>query len=154
MKISPGSYVLMVIMAVALVFVGFSLRMEYFSSKMLPLVFGSVVFLLAAFELSVELRRPARTANNGTEDDTSTAVQAEVGVRSYLIFGAWALGLVLGILLFGLAIAPPVFVLTYMKTHGVRWLAAIIFAAITAGLIYGVMDMLLGIELYRGLLFQ
>ena len=153
MKIKGSSYFFMVIMVIMLVVIGLSLRMEYFESKLLPLVIGSAVFVLSAIGLWREILAGNQQETTVTGGDTTRAEEAEESWRGYLFAGAWVVGFFLGIYLVGFIIAIPVFVLSYMKSHGTRWLVAIVFAALTTVLIYGVFEFALGVDLYRGLLF-
>ncbi len=154
MKLRPSSYSLIAIMVIALAFIVSSLRLEYFESKLLPLLFGSAVFILAAVELSRELGTKAKPGNEvGGGNEAEAGAEAGVGARSYLIAGGWIVGFLVGISLFGFVIAIALFIFSYMKTHGTRWLVAIIFAVITTAVLYGVFDVLLGVDLYQGLIF-
>ena len=156
MKIKGSSYFFMVIMAFMLVAIGLSLRMEYFESKLLPLVIGGAVFVLSAIGLWREILAGKKQEAAVTEGDTTkvTEEEAKESWRGYLLAGAWVVGFFLGIYLVGFVIAIPVFVLFYMKSHGTRWLVAITFAALTTVLIYGVFEFALGVDLYRGLFFS
>lgn len=55
MKLRESSYFLMIIMAVMIAVIITSLGMEALKSKLLPIIIGSLVFILAAIALSGEI---------------------------------------------------------------------------------------------------
>ena len=67
---------------------------------------------------------------------------------------AWLWGLGIGIYLAGYAVAIFLFVLLYMKWLGARWRTAIVCAIISPLVVYGVFQLALKMDLYRGLLFS
>jgi hypothetical protein len=155
MKVKPSAYSLMAVMVICLLFIGLSLPMEYPSSKLLPLIFGSVGFLLAAMELGKELTAKAKPANEvPTGDEADAMAEVKVGASSYLVAGAWIVGFFLGIWLLGFVIAIPLFIFSYMVTRGTRWFVAVIFAVTVPALIYWVIDAVPGADLYQGLVLR
>jgi len=92
-KIRAGSYFLILTIITALAAIILSLRMEYFSSKLLPLMVSGTMLSIALFAFS------------------------------------------------------------YLKSQGARWVTAIAFAIITTVLCYVPFELILGFELYRGLVF-
>lgn len=153
MKIRGSSYFYIVIMVIMLVVIGLSLGMEYFESKLLPLIIGGIVFVLAAVGLRKEILVGDEHEATVTEGDETRREETGVSWRGYLLAGAWVAGFFLAIYLLGFIIAIPLFILSYMKAHGTRWLLAIIFAILTPLLIYGLFELALRVVLYRGLLF-
>ncbi|MFC2008328.1 tripartite tricarboxylate transporter TctB family protein [Chloroflexota bacterium] len=155
MKVKPSSYSLVAVMVICLLFIGLSLPMEYLTSKLLPLIFGSVGFLLAAIELGKDLTAKGKPASEvPTGDEADAMAEVKVGVSSYLGAVAWIVGFFLGILLLGFVIAIPLFIFSYMVTRGTRWFVALIFAVTTPALIYLVIDAVPGADLYQGLAFR
>lgn len=150
-KVKGSSYFLLVIMAVMLLVVGSSLRMVYFKSKLLPIVVGSIVFILAA----VELRKEACAVADLTSTGVGAAVTGEAQRRrlAYYSTAAWVLSFLVAIYLIGFLIAIPLFIVFYMKSHQLRWTTSVVFAVVTWAFVYGVFELAVGIELYRGLLF-
>ena len=146
MKIKGNAYFLILILAVILLIVILSLTMKAFDSKLLPVLIGSVTFILAAMELVRELK----SGKTVTEDKKATAGVAER--RGYLISSIWIGGFFLIVYVLGFNIATALFVLTYMKKQGTGWLAAASFAVVTTAIIYGLFELILKVELYRGLL--
>jgi len=155
MKITGRSYFLMGIMLFVLFVLGWSLFvMEYFESKLLPLLIGSIVLVLAAVQLGIEIttKREPEIIEGGDEGG-GTEVQEE-DARQYLIHGAWVGGFVLGIYVLGFTAAVFLFLLLYMRQLGTKWREAIIYAVIFTVFIYGLFEAMLDIDLYRGLLFD
>jgi hypothetical protein len=151
MKIKGSSYLFIAIMIFMLVIIGFSLRMEYLESRLLPLVISSVVFVLAAIGLVRKIMVDVKAEVTVTEGETTIREKPGESWRSYLLAGAWLAGFMLTIYLLGFIVAIPLFILAYMKSHGTRWLVAITFAILTTLLIYGLFELALGVILYRGL---
>ncbi len=152
MKIKGSSYFLIVIIIVMLVIIGFSLRMEYFESKLLPLVISSAVFVLAVIGLGREIKAGIRGGVTATDGKMTEKEEPWEGWRGYLIAGAWVTGFLLIIYLLGFLVAIPSFIIAYMKSHGTRWLVAITSAILTTVLIYVLFELALGVILYRGLI--
>ncbi len=150
MRITGNTYFYIIIMAIMLVFIISSLRLEYFMSKLLPLLVGSIVFLLAAIGLVQEMLAGEKPKAAVTDDETPGEQKAEARLREYLPMGAWLGGMSLAIYLVGFVITIPLFVFAYMKSHGIGWLAAIIYATLITVVIYGTFELALGVTLYRG----
>ncbi len=151
MKLRGSSYFLILIMVVMLVAIGAALRMEYFASKLLPLLVGSLVFVLAAIELGrvIMARRSSRTSV--TESETGISAETRGSQRRYLLTGGWIVGFFLAIYLGGFLVAIPLFVLFYAKSHGVRWLVAVSLSILMTA-VGSAFQFLLRVELYPGLL--
>ena len=153
MKLRANSYVYIIIILLMLFVVLWSLlRMESFESKLLPLLFGSIVFILAVIGLGNEILAGGKPKTTATESQASK--REETGERwgGYLANGSWLAGFILGIYLLGFIIAIPLFVLSYMKWLGTRWITAIIWSIVSPAIIYGVFEVALDVDLYRGLL--
>ena len=153
MKITGNSYFLIVIMVLMLVMINLSLRMEYFTSKLLPLLVGIIVFILAAIGLVQDITAKDKAAGTVIEDETSKKKEAGERLHDYFPIGVWVIGISVFIYLLGFIITIPLFVLAYMKTHGVRWLVSIISTILITLLVYGGFEYALRVTLYRGLLF-
>lgn len=154
MKMRGNSYFLIVIMAIMLVIIYSSLQMHYFTSKLLPIIVSSIVFIIAALALKKEIL----SENGQNVTGNGEGLQATEGVkqtgRAYLITGTWVIGFLIGIYLIGFILAIPVFIFCYMKSHGIGWIKAITFAILTVAFIYGTFEYAVGITLYPGLLFS
>ena len=154
MKIRSSSYFFIAIIVVLLVSIGLSLRMEYFQSKLLPLMIGSIVLVLSSIGLGRDIRAKREPEATVTGGEVGRSEEAKGELGAYLRVGAWVAGFVLAIYLLGFIMALPLFILSYMKSHGAGWFVAIVFAIITTAIVYGVFEFALRVELYRGLIFS
>ena len=153
MKLRGNSYFLIVIMVIVLVMIVLSLRMEFLTSKLLPLLIGSIVFILAAIGLVQEIVTRDETKAITNESETGEGEKVRIRLREYLPIGSWVIGVTLAVYLVGFIITIPLFVFAYMKSHGVRWLLSITAAVLTTVFVYTLFELALRVELYRGLLF-
>ena len=151
MKIRSDAYSYIAVMVIMLVFIGLSLRMEYFSAKVIPLVIAGLSFGLAAIGLAREVWGKAKSELIG---EMGGGAEAAESWSQYLVIGVSGARFFLVIYLFGFFIAMPLFIFSSMKFRGTRWWVAILFAIITPAFIYGLFERALQIELYRGLLFS
>lgn len=153
MKIKGSSYFLIVIVLTMSFVVGWSLlMMPAFESKLLPIVFGSVILFLALIRLRIEIRGSDEPESTVTGGETSETEVVGDQLRRSLPHLAWLAGLVSGVYLLGYLISLPIFIFSYMKWLGARWFvasaSAVLFPAITyLGLKFG-----LDVELYGGVL--
>ena len=154
MKLSSDSYLYMVIMVIAVVVIGASLRLEQLMTKLVPLLLGGIVFILAAVGVSREIRTGDRQKTVVTEDEMAKMDETIQGWRRYLVHGAWLVGFLVGVYLLGFIIAMPLFILSYTRWLGTRWRVAIPMAAIFPALIYTIFVLVLQFQLYEGLLFK
>ncbi len=147
MKLRGSSYFLILIMVIMLVAIIAALRMEYFASKLLPVLVGSLVFILATIELGRELL----TRHGSTAIVTDMGAETKAPPRKYVLTGGWIVGFFLAIYLLGFLVAIPLFVLFYSKSHGTRWLVAIILAILMTA-VASAFQFFLMVDLYQGLL--
>jgi hypothetical protein len=140
-------------MVVMLVIIGWSLGMEYFSSKLLPLTIGSIVFVLVAIGLWGEILAGNERKATVTDAEESGMEKPGEEWRGYLLHGGWVAAFFMAIYLLGFMISMPLFILSYMRRLGTRWHVAITFAVLTSMFIYVIFEFAIGIDLYRGLVF-
>ena len=138
MKIRSDAYSYIAVMAIMLVFIGLSLRMEYFSAKVIPLVIAGLSFGLAAIGLAREVWGKAKSGQIG---EMGGRAESSESWAQYLVIGVWGAGFFLTIYLLGFIIAIPLFIFTSMKFRGTRWWVAILFAIITPAFIYGLFEL-------------
>jgi len=143
-KIKANAYIVMGIMAIALMAIVSSLGMGHWKSKLLPLIMGSLIFIFGAIELLTGI---FATGGEPRKDEESKRI-----LRGYLVTGVWVGGFVAAIFLLGFLIAIPLFVLSYMRLHGSTWLGAILITIFILGFMYVISEPLAGIELYRGII--
>jgi hypothetical protein len=152
-RLSGTAYVLIVIMAIMPMFVVFSTQLAYFASKILPVTFSCLVFLLAGIALVRDVRNTSKTkvaSARGISAESKTRHTDKF--RDYLPFAGWMISFSLGIYLLGFAIAIALFTGAYMKRHGSSWWGALITAVLFAATIHIVFDILLQSGLYKGLI--
>ena len=153
MKISASAYSLIGVIIISFIFIGLSLQLSAFSSKLLPLIFSGLAIFLAAIKLGTELRNKDKASERGkSEPETGETVDGTN--RNYLMAAIWIIGYFIGFFLFGFTVATAVFMLSYLKTHKTRWSIAIIITVITCGSIYSLFALLLRVELYQGWLLS
>ena len=153
MRIKPSAYFVIFLLLLGLFGIGMSLTFQYLAAILLPLLLSSVIFVLAAIQLSKELRSRDKE-QTATEEKPQPDVETRVELRRFGSAIGWLAGFVLAIYLLGFLIAIPLFVFSYLKGHGRGWLTAIVLAVIAIGLIYGIFEFGLKAYLYRGLLFS
>jgi|TARA_B100000315_G_scaffold217695_1_gene218487 hypothetical protein len=151
MKIPSGSqWSLIVIIILMLIAVVSSMNLEFFASKLLPVLISTVILILAVIALVLEIkagRRLGAPASGGeTEVEGGTGAEAMI----FLGMAAWIFGLALSIYLVGFMISIFLFVGAYMKRHGSNWFSVIITAGIFTGVIHVVFDLALKTDLYKG----
>ena len=155
MKPKANIYLYLAIITIMLFAILWSLlAMEDLESKLLPLMIGSVVFLLTAAGLLNEIRARRKQREAATAKEKGENVAAQEPLRHSLVNLGWVVAFLLGIYLLGYVVAIAIFVLAYMKRLGTRWHIAVIWAILAAAFIYTGFEFGLQIPLYRGLLFS
>ncbi|MDP2646077.1 MAG: tripartite tricarboxylate transporter TctB family protein [Desulfobacterales bacterium] len=150
MKIRPSAYFAIVTLILSATLVVYSLTFSYLEPKLLPVLIGSVLFLLAGMQLIRELRMPEKTQGPDVPADDAPAYPLKQCWPS----AAWLAGLCLALYLLGFMVSIPVFVLSYIQSRGRGWVPAIVVAASLTVFIYIVFVMFLQVDLHRGLLFE
>ncbi len=156
-RLSGDLYVFAVIFAIALLVIIWSSFIEtQVESKVLPLVIGGFALVLAAIGLVKEARvgTSLPVAAKSEPREPATRAQSRTETVRYLLNLAWLWGLGIGIYLAGYAAAIFLFVLLYMKWLDAKWRTAIVCAIISPIVVYGVFQLALKMDLYRGLLFS
>lgn len=152
-KLKLNSYIVMGIIAIALIAILLSLGMEHWKSQLLPLIMGGVILILGAIELWREgILEGSEGAAPATGEVKSKDNESRRILRGYLITGVWVGGFLVAIFLFGFLIAIPLFTFFYMKLHESTWLGAIILTVFVLGFMYVISEPLAGIKLYRGII--
>ena len=151
MKLSGDARVYLFVLAIALFTIVWShLGVDYrFESKLLPVLIGSIVALLATVGLWNELR--AQKTHNAPSSPGSAF--ARESWRGYLIHFGWLAGFLLAIFFIGYLLAIPIFLFSYTRRLGSRFLVAIASATTVSAFIYVAFELALDVKLYRGLLF-
>lgn len=153
MRIRPSSYFLMGILACTLFFGLYSLTYPKIQTKLLPLVISGIVFVLAAVELTRELRasKAGKEAAGGFKGITA---EDRRELLKYLFTFCWIGGLLLGIYLIGFLPGIFLFILAYLRFHAHhRWPKSVIVATVALAFIYGIFVVIFKADLFPGLLF-
>jgi hypothetical protein len=148
--IRPSSYFLLVILAAMLALEIRSLGFKHIETKLLPMIVGGLVFILAAIELIRELKAANRA--RGVARPETTPVKAEASWSRHLLAWAWIVGFFVAVYLFGFIIVTPLFVFFYVQSQGGTRLASASLAGLTTVFIYGVFEWFLKVNLSKGLL--
>ncbi|MEW6674017.1 MAG: tripartite tricarboxylate transporter TctB family protein [Thermodesulfobacteriota bacterium] len=140
----------LVVLAFSLLILSECLRMQYVTSKLLPLIFGSFIAVLAVIGLVKQVTVKQAAAGIAPDKGETTA---EVW-RKYARTGVWIVGFLLCIYLFSLIVAIPLFTFSYTRWHGAKWLHSALFAVSVTLVIYVVFILLLQVDMSGGLLFR
>lgn len=151
-KLSGTAYTYLVIMLVMIVLVVSSLELSYFASKLLPVAFAIIVFILSGVALGKDIQTRRKPKDSSCKIVTRAPPAEEI--KGYLPIAAWIIGFSVGIYLVGFIIASVVFVGAYMKSHRSSWLASIITAIVCAGIIHFVFNTLLQSNLWPGIILD
>ena len=155
-KLSSSACSLILVAIAMLGVIGLSLGLLSFASKLLPLIIGSIVFLLAIIGLAREIKAgvsPEATAVSASEGGASDK-EKNTGVLEYSEISAWILGYAVSIYLVGFLIATLAFVGAYMKRHDSSWFETVVTAVIFTAIIYAVFDLAFNTDLYKGQLLM
>ena len=159
MKLKPGSYFLIAVLLVCLTVIIRSLAFEHLETKLLPIIVASLVFCLATLALLRELlakeKRVIRGPVKNSADSEEIEATEEVSQKGqYFWIAGWIAGFALVSYLAGFLISIPLFILSYLKINGRGWLAATAITVIMLAFVYGIFELALKVQLYRGLLFS
>lgn len=154
-KMKPGTYFLIGIIAVMLFFGIYALTYDSIKTKLLPLLICGITFVLAAIELGRELltARESRVAIVPEVEDSQTGGVARW--KKYAPVIAWMAGYLVAIYLFGFLMSTPLFMLAYLKfqsRHG--WLRSAAVTAAASTSLYLLFVVALQTRLFSGLIFR
>ena len=152
MRIPPSAYFIIGVLIFTATLILNSLTLGNLQSKLLPLIFSSVVFILAAVQLIKELRTPEEADEQQMVEEIET--EPADPLWKYWRSGAWIGGFCLAVYLLGFMISIPIFAFSYLKLHGRGWAVSITITAALPIFIYVVFGMFLAVDLYPGLLLE
>jgi len=135
-------------------------------ARIIPLLIGSFTLLMIITtilsELSPKIKQKfdiglidfKKMESLTKKDQSSTKLSGfELWKKILAAFG-WTAGTLFAIYLGGFHIAITLFSIFFLRFHaGVRWLSSVVLTGILYGSVYLFFDVLLGVELYRGVLF-
>ncbi len=151
MRKNPYALILAVIFVLMVIAFIVSLNFGYTQAKIGPAASSGIIAILAGVQLIREIRNPEKMAKDYSNDDDEGPRQPAT-FRKYVMESLWMLGFLAAIWVAGFLIALPFYSLAYMKTHGTKWKNGIIVAALLLIFVYGVFQLGLGVELYKGLI--
>jgi hypothetical protein len=163
MTMKPSSYLLVIIIIVAAIFGGVSLTYTSFKMKLLPAIMSGLIFVLAVIELTRETldnRRGTKENQPKAEGSSDVTLNEAVGsenaddVRGDMVGFAWLIGMIIAVYLVGFLISIPLFILIYLKIHGVNWLKSAIMAAAAVIFTYLVFVKVMQVELFPGIIME
>jgi hypothetical protein len=138
-----------------LIIIGYSITMESFESKFLPLVICGTILILAVAGLRKEHLKADAPEETQKGNDSHPKDDVEGLSRAgYLLGGGCVLGFSVAVYLVGFIVSIPLFIIAYLKTHHTGWFITIVYAAIITVVIYVVFELGLDIVLYRGVLLN
>jgi hypothetical protein len=159
----PSSYLLVLIIIVSVVFGGVSLTYASIKMKLLPVIVSGLIFVLAVAELIREIlanRRPVAKEPREAKDSTGETINEQMGledtsdIRGDMVGFAWLMGMIVSTYLVGFLVSIPLFVLIYLKTHGINWLMSSIMAVIAVAFTHIVFVKVMQVQLYDGLILE
>lgn len=150
MKIRPSAYFVIASLIFGSVVIVYSLTYSYLESKLLPVIIGGIVLILALLQLSKELRIP----KNGPEQERDNEKGPDYALSECWPSAAWICGFCLALYLVGFIITIPLFVFSYIKLHGRGWAMSIIVPTSLTIFIYLVFTTFLQVDLYPGLFLE
>jgi len=132
---------------------GYALIAAWFwpwKAALFPLVIGIPVFVLAAAEAAWVLLGRTERAEVQDFQLTRDVPEREV-VRRSAMAAAWIVGFFAAIVLFGFAVAVPLFVFLYLRLQANEgWIFSAVFTAAVWAFFYGLFDRLLHLPFPAG----
>jgi hypothetical protein len=123
----------------------------YLQAKLSILFSASLVLVLAL----VQLAREIRLKKNPLAEPKAQPKEPEhhADAWQYGVEFAWLAGFGLAIYFLGFFVAIPLYICTYMKSHGARWPASIITGALMPAFCYVLFVLILEMKLHKGVIF-
>ncbi len=151
MRIKAGFYSIVFILILMLFVIGTSVRYRYWEAKLSPLIIAGIIFVLALIQLINWFRGKEETPA-AEEGKVLGEGKNKEEMRRFGSALGWVVGFTLAIYLLGFWPATALFVFSYMKVRGRGWSISIGLALIITVLTYGMFELGLKAQLYRGLL--
>jgi hypothetical protein len=160
MKLRASSYFLIFLLLLMVGVIGVALGWRFRTAKLVPLVMGGFIFVMAAIQLARDImaaRRLSQTEASASPDKAGTASGAMTDKgewRRFTLTLSWVVGFIVAIYIVGFLISIPIFVVSFVKSRGRGWLFSIATALLTVLVIYGIFEYALKLPIYRGLIFS
>lgn len=152
MRLQPSTYFALIIMAVMVALIGNALALPYIQSAVLPVIVGSLLFILSGIQVGKEIL--GKGVINAQKKPRQDAKHEYKQGMSLGVFAAWTLGFYLAIIVLGHLIAVPLFCLSYAKWHRKSWVSSVVSAVSITAFIYIVFPLAFKITLYPGIIFD
>lgn len=162
MRLKGGSWFAIILMAIMVVIIADAFTFGYFQSALLPVLWGSLVFILAGFQLWREVtgregKGPKKKAEElRAEEMKEAAIREEVKEAkrtSLFVLSMWTLAFTVAILLFGHLISVAAFIIAYMRWRGRGWIPSAIMALGMDVFFYGLFTVALRTQLFQGYIY-
>ncbi len=150
MKLKPSTYFAIALMILMVAVIGKALTFRYYQSALIPVIFGGMVFILAAIQAVREITGKAPEPSEN-KPKFKEGIEYTKGMGTG-VFSAWFFGLALAIYLFGHLIATPLFSLAYVKWRGRSWGKAIACGVCITAFLYVLFPVAFRTELYQGII--
>ena len=135
MKTRHSIYIVICYALLMLIFFFHAFSLEYWKTKLMPLMVSGIGFILAAIEIIKEVRQ--RKQDVSGETDSAERVEPQSPLQGYFYEGGWLVSLFIGFYLLGF-ISFPLFIVTYLKVHGRGWGTCLLFAAVMPMISYSI----------------
>lgn len=150
MKLKSGSYFLIFLIILAVVFLGYSLSYPLLQDKVLGVLASSVMIGAGILQLSIEIKRAKKMSE--TEEQPERKGETASFLRRFGVLVLWTGGFAVASYLLGFLISVPLFLVSYLKWQRTSWWVTIIIAVVTTAAIYGFFEVLLVRPLWKGVL--
>lgn len=137
--------VLLVMMIVVMIV---SYQYSYIQAKLAPMTISGLLIILTTIQIYREHRADRRAQAN--KKQKVVPKEKPERFRPFLIQGFWMIGFVLAIALFGVLLAVPLFIISYMRAQGILWRKSIFISALTLIIVYALFAKILDVTLYVG----
>jgi hypothetical protein len=143
--LSPSILFVLFLILVGGVFFVSALTVEPLQAQLLGLITSPLLVMLGVMELIRELREgEGKEARARREGDGRL-------LRRFGLLLAW-LGLLIGMIyILGFLVAIPLYLVVFLKANDTGWVTSVIIAGVVTGIIYGMFQVLLERQLWRGL---
>jgi hypothetical protein len=146
-----GVYILIGISVLMAASITIASGYTYLQAKIVPILVGGVILILALMELIKELRAGKASA---ALNKKPLEAEPEEHFHAYLREAAWMVGFCAMIYLVGFLVGIVVFTAAYAKAHKTGWSTSLLLGIGMAGTSYLLFSYLTENELYLGLIWQ
>lgn len=149
-----NQYFLIIISVLMVGIISLSLTYPDLDTKLLPIIFGSLVLVLCLIQLTKDLYGKEKTEKNLQRKPEMQRNAKNIGLRPYVDTVVWIVGLILIIYMVGFMVATPLYLISFIKFHHRSWVSALITASVSTAFLYLVFVVALRVNLYSGLFFR